>query len=246
MDWKFLATIIIAVAFFIATLVLSLKVTKKKEPVWAYTTRKIIGLGTDAPPEVKLTFDERPVNDVYQTIFVLFNKGNEAIRKNDISENVAIHFKEADILRQPIILARSKEAIKASVEQVVKNGDDAIELSFLYLDHADGAVVMVLHTESRDISCSGSIIGTTGIGYAGEFHPARTSLFFTELSAFVMLVAIPVGILTAFLSGDWSFPLETPELVITILFVIVWISLLPFAVIAFGRRKFPKWTGVKE
>ena len=101
MDWRFLATISLTVILGIATIVLAIKHTKKKKPVWAYITRKIIGLGANAPPELKLTFDERPINDVYQTIFILFNKGNEAIRQNDITENVAIHFKGADILRHP-------------------------------------------------------------------------------------------------------------------------------------------------
>ena len=50
-----MATIIVTVALGIATLILALKLAKKRQPVWAYKTTKIIELGNNALPELKLT-----------------------------------------------------------------------------------------------------------------------------------------------------------------------------------------------
>ena len=97
----------------------SYKADQKKKPVWAYNVIKLIGLGANAPPELTLTFDDKPVNEVYQTTFVFFNSGTNTIRRCDATENIAIHFKGAEVLREPTMKARSKEAIEFSAKQVV-------------------------------------------------------------------------------------------------------------------------------
>ena len=72
MDWGNTTSIIlavIAVALTIATIYL----IRRKKPVWAYTTTKVIGLGTDAPAELKLLFNEKQVLEVYRTELIFFN-----------------------------------------------------------------------------------------------------------------------------------------------------------------------------
>jgi len=161
MDWRFLLTIIspVTVALGIATIILAIKLAKKKKPVWALNTRGIIGIGTGAPSELKMTFRGLPVDDVYRTVFVFFNKGTETIRKADVAEAVAIHFEGAKILDQPTALATSKQVNKLSVRHVIQDGDEAVEVDFLYLDHNDGIMVEVLHTKSERTRCSGIIMG---------------------------------------------------------------------------------------
>jgi len=171
MDWRFLVTIIspVTVALGIATIILAIKLAKKKKPVWALNTIGIIGIGTGAPSELKMTFRGLPVNDVYRTVFVFFNIGTETIRKADVAEAVTIHFEGAKILDQPTALATSKQVNKLSVRQVIQDGDEAVEVDFLYLDHNDGIMVEVLHTKSERISCSGIIMGAGEIDHIGEF-----------------------------------------------------------------------------
>lgn len=171
MDWTFAVTIFITIVLGIAAIFLTIKIATKKKPVWASKTTKIIGLGTNVPPELKLIFGNNPVSNVYRTIFTFFNKGRESIREDDVTKSVTIYFKGAQILREPTIKAISKEEIQFSVRQVVKNGDNAAEVSFLYLDHNDGAVIEVLHTKSDDIRLSGNIIGAKEIAKVGEFKP---------------------------------------------------------------------------
>ena len=156
--WEIISIPLTIVLFIVSTILL-IKLTKRKRPAWALNTKQVIGLGAEVPPEIKLYFSNKQVNDVYQTTFIFFNSGNETIIRNDVTENVTIHFKDAEILRQSTINKMSKDAIKFSAKQAIKEGDNCIELDFLYLDNKDGAVVEVLHTASKDITCSGNIIG---------------------------------------------------------------------------------------
>ena len=250
MDRSTVLAIIFFVATIVLTVVLAFKLAKKKKLVWAYETTKIIGLGSNAPPELKLTFNEQPVNDVYQTRVILFNKGNEAILKDNVTESIIIQFKGAEILRQPDIKAKSKEAIKFSAKQVVKGGPDSIEVNFLYLDHDDGAVVDVLHTASERVTCTANIIGTRHIKNIGNFEPLllqhqrrrRIGL----LLYFIVLIVCPLGLLFYYLLTSDS--REQPmTLVVSIVFLLVcitlWISDLRRF---FHYRKFPRWSAITD
>lgn len=249
MDWRFWVPIISTVVFGITTIVLAFRLAKKRQPVWAYKTTKIIGLGSNAPPELKLTFNEQSVSDVYQTRGILFNKGNEAILKDNVTESILIHFKEADILRPPVILAKSREGIAVSAKQVGKDGDNAIEVSFQYLDHNDGAVIEVLHTRSQAIEASGNIIGTSGIRYIGEFAPT----FDRQLRVTVVRVMMVLAMVSIF---SWAFVKEPPKnlplgtlgnTIFYILGLVVLLFMLEPEVAPFIRsRKFPRWSVIKS
>lgn len=169
MTVQFLTTIILAVVGWIIAAFLAFKLAKKKKPVWALSTRVVIDIGTGAPSGLKMTFRGLPIHDVYRTVFVFLNKGTETIRSTDVPESVVVHFEGAKILEQPTILATSKQVNKVSTRRVVKDGDEAVEVDFLYLDHDDGVMVEVLHTKSERMKCSGIVMGAGEIKYIGEF-----------------------------------------------------------------------------
>jgi len=195
MDWALLGMILAAV-FFIATVILARRLAKRKKPAWAHRTTKIIGLGGDAPPELMMNFAGKPVTNVYRTTFIFLNKGNETIPQAHVTETIAVHFEGADILRKPTILAVSKEANKISVGQSTKEGDNVIALQFLYLDHNDGALVEVLHTESQRVRCSGNIMGTDKIEYMGEFIPRSSKPLPIRLGGFILLGIMFLTVIT--------------------------------------------------
>jgi len=243
-----LVTIIITVALGIATIVLALKIVKKRQPVWAYKTTKIIGLGSDAPPDLELTFNEQPVSDVYRTRFILFNKGNEAILKENVTESIIIQFKGAEILRQPDIKAKSKEAIKFSAKQVVKGGYNSVEVNFLYLDHDDGAVVEVLHTASEEISCTANTVGARQIKNIGAFEPTPAKGQRERIIiSLVMVIALFGLLLYQLLSSPSDFVKDPWNFVMLVLLSIVFIAIStrkpsPY----FHHRKFPRWSAVTD
>jgi len=244
-DWKFAVTIGISIVLGITTIVFAIKGAKKKKPAWARYTTRIIGLGTNAPPELKLIFGSNPVSDVYRTIFTFLNKGYESIRKDDVTNSIALHFKGAQILREPIIKAISKGEIQFSVRRVVENGDSAAEVSFLYLDHNDGAVIEVLHTKSHEIKLSGNIIGAKEIAEVKEYKPLRPP-FWKVPSAVVDFVKFSVlfsfAIYMFFIMKDadsvlkWAGPLFIFIVSLSYLYMAFWPSV----------PRFPKWSHFKE
>lgn len=247
--------ITLAVIFFVATVVLSVflafKLAKRKKPVWAFNMRRIIGIGTGAPPELKMTFRGLPVDDVYHTLFVFFNKGTETIRKADVAEAIAIHFEGAKILRQPIALAKSKETNKLSVSRVIKDGNEAVEVDFLYLDHNDGVMVEVLHTKSERVRCSGIIMGTSEIGYIGEFlrRPPPYWLMPIIFAGSASLVGYAVytmlhDVASTILATQSKYLLILPigfSLFVIVYWVRFMVTQLP---VAYRYLRFPKWTGL--
>jgi hypothetical protein len=247
MDWRFLATIILTVALGITTIVLALKLVKRRQPVWSSRTVKIIGLGSDAPPELKLTFNQQSVNDVYQTRVILFNKGNEAILKENVTESIAIHFKGAKILRQPVVLAKSREGIKVSAKQVIKNGDDAVGVSFQFLDHNDGVVFEVLHTAGQGIEPSGNIIGTQEIHYIGDFapipaQPLRRAIVRTAMIVFVIGVMIWLFLHSPSRPEDIRLGLAALGAAAASFIAMLVPEVSPFL----RARRFPRWSVVKS
>lgn len=249
MDWWIIVTIALAVGGIISTVILTLKLQKNKKPAWAYKTEKIIGLGTDAPPELELLFNKRPVDEVHRTTFIFFNRGTQAIRKDDVTEDIAILFKGAKILRDPIIRARSKQANELMAKWVVnKEGQYLIQLDFKYLDHEDGAVVEVLHTLSERISCVGNVIEAKDIADIGEFWAHYPPSGIRLITIFTIAIAILSATLLS-MFGVLPSPPEHQTVIRGILFGAsgVLVGFLT-TVLAYGMhlylrcRKFPRWS----
>jgi hypothetical protein len=183
MDWKFIVFIVLG----IATIVLAIRQAKRKRPVWGYAVREIIGLGSGAPPEIKLTFSDKQIKDLYRAVVIFLNRGNEPIRKQDVVKKIVVDFGDGQIVKEPVLLAISKEENNFSVNKV---GDNSVELGFEYLGRGDGACVEVLHTGGKLPSISGTIIDTP-IKKAEGFDEGRES---ARVSVVVILGMAFVGI----------------------------------------------------
>lgn len=194
MDWGLLSTIILTVGFGIATIILTIKVTKKKRPVWAFYTRHIIGRDAEAPPELKYVFGDKVVEEVYKTTIIFFNMGNDKFcgdlvpgGNSDINEGIVIQFKEAKILRPPTISHRSKAVGNFRVEQD-KDCSDSVQLHIPILNHNDGVVIEVWHTKYNEID-----ILNADIPLLKEFIRQRPEGFWWSL---VFVSSVIVGGLT--------------------------------------------------
>jgi hypothetical protein len=238
MDWGLLG-VILAPLFFISTVVLSVFIAirfyKRKGPVWAYETTKIIGLGSNAPEELKLTFNDRAVDSVYRTTLIFFNKGSETIRADDVKKKIMINFGLSRILREPIIVKASRHEIEFRARKVASGPNESIELDFSFLDNNDGAVIEVLHTAKQDIGCSGTIIGAKEISYKGKFIPFRAlHLRFV----FVILFMLFAGVLAAALSRVYGY---SGTIAYAMIGAILWV-LADSGANWLRHRQFPKWT----
>lgn len=243
MDWGIVGTVL-AIVFFTMTVILTLRLARRKKPVWACETTKIVGLGTDAPPELKLSFGGIPVSEVYQTSLIFFNKGVDIIDKDDVTDRITIHFRGARILRQPNIKAPSNDKIRFSAKQVIKEGDDSIQLDFLYLAHHDGAIIEVMHTESQQIRHTGNIKGVE-IKKVGEFEPSKISPKVVRLIVSLAVTVIAVSLIII----NQYFDFETlRELIFTLYFILGMFGILLITEVLerIRYRRFPRWSRYKK
>jgi len=241
MDWGIISAII-AIILFIVSVTLSLRLVRKKRPVWAYRTINIIGLGTDAPRELQLTYDGKPVRDVYRTTIIVFNNGSEPIRANDVTAPITISLAGGEILSQPTIKARSNDEINFSAKQT---GNSNIVVDFQYLDHNDGAVFDVIHTAVQQISCGANIIGAKKIAYKGEFEDVFPRVLRPWSVVTSILGIIGISLLVAGWRGKLPFgsPIVDFVVVASIIFGMFFVATLGNVIpLYFRSRKFPTWS----
>jgi len=246
MDWRLILEIALGIVA-VVSLIVTIRLARRKKPVWAYITKQIIGIGSDAPPELKLTFNDKIVSNVYKTELILFNSGNEAIRKGDVPNKICVRFIGAEILREPVIEIKSKEEIRLSASRVVRDEDNAVELAFSYLDHNDGAVIEILHTACNKIACEGNIIGAGKPRYIGTFDRIRPKHSLIRL----LLLALP-ALVTGAIAAEFYFtrrsaPEETGLLwLLIIIFISPYLFNVPTLIRFYGHLKFPRWSLIPE
>lgn len=248
MPWDLIGVILASIFFFttvVLTIVVAVRFYKRKQPVWAYKTKKIIGLGSDAPEELQIFFASIHVNEVYRTKFIFFNRGNESIRccegrDNDVSTKVTVHFGQGLILREPIVVKASRPDIKFLAKKVVDGVNQSVELDFSFLGHDDGAVIEVLHTQNEPERCSGTIIDAKEIEKVKEFVPYRPLDLWGKLKKretrplLVVLIVYSAAII-------WAAAVTNATIAGVWFGCIVSFSLL--GLLSYYRRnKFPKWT----
>lgn len=241
MNLNLLVTILIGLVGYGIARVFALRAVRIRKPAWAYTTTRMMEDDSKSPTEPRIVLGSEAPNDVYRTEILFHNAGNEAIRREDVTDRVTILFKGAQILQEPAIKSQSKAAIRFSATKVACAGDGGIELDFLYLSHNDGALVEVLHTPCREINCIGNIIDSDEIRCRNEFSQFRGSD-----RASIVGALVPVWFLGAIIwgiaSGDIRYPMDSVNLSLfvftcIIFAVLLWSDTIPF----FRQRRFPKW-----
>lgn len=246
MNWGLLQTVL-TIVFGITTiiaLIVAIRLAKRRKPVWAYETTKIVGLGSDAPPELKLIFGGVPVTDVYQTSLLFFNKGTDIINKDDVTDNITIHFKGARILRQPSIRVTSNDKVRFSAKQVIKEGNNAVELGFLYLASNDGALIEVTHTESQDVFPTGNIKGVHIVA-ARKFDPSKKRPSIVKLAVSSTLTVIILAVII--MHNLLIFRLDPDIASAVYLFLGMAVFILISDMLELVRyRRFPTWSRYKR
>ena len=242
MDWGLIG-VILAIVFGIVSvvsIVIAVRLAKRRRPSWAYRTQKVVGLGSNAPRELKLMFGDTVINEVFQTTFILFNRGNEPIlAKDDVIKPIVLRFGNAQILREPIIRPSNYD-IMFDAKRVI----DCVEVTFKYLDHMDGAVVDVLHTKSDKLDFQGKIIGVEKISYVGAFEEKRLTTLERIAAAFVVawLAMLAVWAIGTFLAKSSSFGWIGNVLPVSF----VAGACIPSLIKVFQLQKFPSWSRQRE
>jgi hypothetical protein len=239
MDWG-LGSTILTVVFGIVSIVsviVAIRLARRRLPTWGYETKKLIGLGSEAPPELKLTFGDKPVADVFRTVVVFYNDGREAIRSNeDVINPIAVNFSGATILREPSVRPSNDD-----IEFRAKREEGSVSLTFKYLDHQDGALVEVFHTASAKPQCQGKIIGTKGISFKGapvDYELTLTGKVFAALFIPFLIGCVVFAVL--FWNAQWAGS-NWVALALCLSGIMVSIFARAFVKLIFSMR-FPKWS----
>jgi hypothetical protein len=170
MDWG-LVGVILAIIFglvSVISIVVAIRLARKKGPVWAYKTNEIIELGDETPDRLKLTYNNENINNAYRTRILFLNKGNQAIRSEDVRDKIAFKLGGAKILRDPIILTQSKPQINSKAFIRDQKNLEIVELDFDFLDYKDGVLFEILHTKYTKIEIFGYIIESNKIKCVGD------------------------------------------------------------------------------
>ncbi len=245
MDYQTIINIVLGCVTVVA-LIVTIRFVRRKRPVWAYRTTHVVGRDAQAPSELKLIFGDREVQDVYRTDIVFFNKGNEVIEFADVVANVNFHFGKAEVLKQRI-LTDSRVTIGFSIQTIVKDDDNVIELTFKWLGHNDGAVIQVFHTPIEDdtITCSGDIKNVS-IRQLKEYVTIRPNNLYGNI-----VVSLAASVFMLWLAFD--IVVEGGILVdpVTVVLILIVLALFETA-IAIGIRNmlryimFPRWSRIKQ
>ncbi len=234
-------SIILGVLLFGVSTILAFRLVRRKRPKWAYKTTNIIGLGTGAPHELKLTYNGKPVREVYRTTFIIFNKGKEPIRENDITAPITLYLEGGELLNEPAIKRTSNSEVKFSAK---KSGNNIIELGFKYLDHNDGAVFEVLHTSVKHIDCEANIIGAK-LAYMGEFKDVFPKIINKNIIIGVVLGILSISYLVTISIGEFTIDANIIEasVMITVPSAMILAGILVNIIPQYFRsRRFPDWS----
>lgn len=225
----------------IALAIVALRQIRKRKPAWSYQTTKVIGLGTDAPSELKLMFNDKQISEVFRTLLIFFNQGKRSIQQKDVTDTISICFKGADFLRDPysMILNKPENRIK-----VINKGDNEFNIEFSFLDHNDGVIVEVLHTKCEQIECEGYVLEAGRPKYIGEFKPHRPENWRITIGAVLVLIAtftwmVVSSVLSAIRNpNNWGDAISM--IVLVLLFVATAIASKPARF--FRHLLFPVWS----
>ena len=251
MDWGLIQTVLTTVFGIIAvvSIIIALRLARRKKPVWAYITTKIIGLDTKAPTELKLVFNDKVVPDVYRTICIFFNRGNDTIRRDDVTDKISVLFSGAQMLRDPYAMLISSAENRLSTKPIAQGNDSGAEIDFLYLDHNDGVVIEALHTKCDQIKCEGNIMGAGKPRYIGEFVPHRDKLSGRKVIAYAISALIPlVLIVPMFFMAEGTESLQHGIWYYVWVLSAAWWGYCGILIAQNYLRyaKFPKWSVLKE
>lgn len=228
----------------------------------AYQSRALRLIGPDEkvlPEEVEIRFKGQPVDRLTKTHIVLWNSGKALLRGSDIVETDPLRcdFSQGSRVLEVRVVKASRAANEFEARPV-PDLPNRVLLTFDYLDLRDGAVVEILHTDSKPYpEIMGTIRGVPrGAVDWGPILPPRTRGFSHSFPLRNFLYGMVIIALAIMAYGIVSQPyVVPPELVgltglvrrrIDILVSGAMSVAFPLLVLWLTRRRFPKNLSIPE
>lgn len=148
--WAILAICsLIGIPSFVFTIYTWYKGNRKKEFSFSQDSYWIVKKGKKKIEKLNLLFDGKEIDDLTITKFVIWNSGNEEIRRDDLVSEKPLAIKsigKAQILDAQIIVY-TESTNKFSITKVESK---KATLDFEYVNKNDGVVVQIIHSGSQD------------------------------------------------------------------------------------------------
>jgi hypothetical protein len=181
---------------------------RRKEPCWAVRTIRLIQDSVSKVEGLTVAYEGTTVNNVSVSRVLLWNKGRETIRKEDISTVDPLRLR---VVRGRLLKITLLEANKeANMFEALVGEDEQACISFDYVDQGQGAVFQVVHTSTdpRAVVVEGVLKGAQALRRVGpsEFitHVGRKAKLIAQLidrMTYRPIVLIVVGVV-AFVIGS--------------------------------------------
>ena len=185
-------SIIITVIGIIVSVCLYFISKKRRKIIYNNYTTELIRNGISQIPELNIMWNNQKIeNNLSITMFSLSNKGNRAIKPDDLSEELSIISTDKDtvILKAKVIEEENKPS-KFSIE---KQNDKYVKINFKNIDLKDEGEIQIIHTgNSKFIKLTGTILEHGDIKNITEYYKIsdRKTSFLMFISAFTMIVCL--------------------------------------------------------
>lgn len=187
----------IAVAVFFGVLATVLYLRSKKEKVPNIIIRGYplisVFMGEVLPESISLTYEGKPIKNLWVTDVTFWNSGKEPIRAGDVpsTDPITIRLLHGEILDAKV----TKKSSDSTLFECNRAQPNSVEMSFEYLDQNDGGVIRLFHTgrKGSDVVFGGKVIGAKirNVGKQPSLSPRwLPQLTFSLLVIFFVTMAI--------------------------------------------------------
>lgn len=148
--------ILLFVAGIIASFYLGRRNRQRPEVRYARATTVLGNLSSVFGPKVRITFDNKELPMVGRSHVAIWNHRGDHVESSQVaaSDPIVVTARDGEVL-QARVVSSSRDQIQLRPEI----RDNAVHISFDFLDHNDGGIVEVIHSGSGPIRVQGTIRG---------------------------------------------------------------------------------------
>ncbi len=182
--------ILIGVAGIVATVAVYSFTRRAKEPTWSVRTTDVVTKRTGGLTGLAVTFNGQTVSDLSVSRIVIFNGGNDPIRRTDIAPAAPLSL---TVPTDASMLDASIVAVSNSANRLTVGFDrekNTALIDFDYLSKNEGAVVDVVHFGGTRATAAvtGVIIGASQLRYLNRQNARLLNAGLGLLSGLLLLV----------------------------------------------------------
>ncbi len=170
----------------VLTIVFYLRSMNIKEPCYSIHSETIITPELAKKNPIKITFFDKPVENLSLTHVAFWNAGRATISRSDMTEvdPLRIVTDNASILSVNLV---KENKIANKFEFVLHPDNNSIRIDFDFIDHMNGAVIAIYHTgQSSDaLQLLGTIKGATSLHDVDKTVNVAVDFFISRLDSFM-------------------------------------------------------------